>query len=140
MTTQTERRSARKPPVKWYVLGPAVCILSLPVFMYLCALLLARELLPFSLAEELVTASVFLAGTAGGAAGSAVRGGKAVQSGFISGCVLAAALAVAALAAPGEGALSAQCLRHAIAAAAGGAFGGALGMRRRPGKKRRKSR
>ena len=42
--------------LKWYLAGPLVCAVSLPLLLYVCALLLAREILPFGLMEELVIA------------------------------------------------------------------------------------
>ena len=143
MTALDERRTGRKPKSKisWYLAGPVVSIVCLPVLMYLCALLLAREVLPYGLMEELVIACVFVSGAAGGAAACAARGGKVMQTGLAVGCILAAAIVVVTLMVPGEGPLNARCLRHVIAAAAGGAFGGAISIKRgnRP-KKRRRSR
>ena len=132
MTAIEERRARRKPKSKiaWYIAGPAVSMLCLPVLMYLCALLLAREVLPYELMEELVIACVFVSATAGGAAACAARGGKVMQTGFATGCILAAAIVIITLAVPGEGPLNARCLRHVIAAAAGGTFGGALSIKR----------
>ena len=130
MTQEVERRTKRKPPVKWYLLGPLTAAVSLPALMYLCAVLLAREILPFSLVEELTIACVFLSGTLSALAACAGRGGRAAQTGLAMGAVLAAAIVVITLAAPGEGPLNAGTLRLIIAAAAGGAFGGALCVRR----------
>lgn len=141
MTALDDRRTKHKPKarISWYITGPVVSIICLPVLMYICALLLAREVLPYDLMEELVIACVFLAGTAGAAAACAARGGKVMQTGFAVGCILAAAIVIVTLAVPGEGPLNARCLRHVIAAAAGGAFGGALSIKRgnRPKKRRR---
>ncbi len=139
MTAQTSRQTRRKRMLKWYLSGPLVCAVSLPLLLYVCALLLAHELLPFGLMEELVIASVFLSGALGGLSAALGRGEKAFQTGLAVGGILAAAIAVITLAVPGEGALSAACLKHVIAAATGGAFGGVLGARR-PGGKRRRAR
>ena len=138
MTVQTERRTKTKSAAKWYLAGPLVCALSLPALLYLCAVLLAREVLPFELMEELVIACVFACATLGALAACAVRKRRVMQTGFATGCMLAAALVILALAAPGEGALTALCLRHVIAAMAGGAFGGALSIRRGDRPKRRR--
>ena len=92
MTQEVERRTKRKPPVKWYLLGPLSAAVSLPALMYLCAVLLAREVLPFSLVEELTIACVFLSGTLSALAACAGRGGRAAQTGLPMGAVLAAAM------------------------------------------------
>ena len=107
--------------LKWYLAGPLVCAVSLPLLLYVCALLLAREILPFGLMEELVIACVFLSGTLGGLAAALSRGEKAFQTGLSVGGILASVIVVLTLAVPGEGALSASCIRHVIAALAGGA-------------------
>ncbi len=123
--------------LKWYLAGPLVCAVSLPLLLYVCALLLAREILPFGLMEELVIACVFLSGTLGGLAAALSGGEKAFQTGLSVGGILASVIVVLTLAVPGEGALSASCIRHVIAALAGGAFGGVLSVRRSGGKKKR---
>ena len=128
MTTQTKRRTGRR--LAWYVLGPAAVLICLPGTLYLCAVLLARGVLPYSLTEELLIACVFLSGAASGLAAGAGRGGRAMRTGLIMGGALAAAIVLLTLAAPGEGPLNAGTLRLIIAAAAGGAFGGALCVRR----------
>ena len=61
-----------------------------------------------------------------------------LASGLIAGAVLAALLAVGSLMAEGEAALSADCLRHAIAAVAGGLVGGALCLNRRAAKRKKR--
>ena len=68
--------------MKWYLLGPLTAAVSLPALMYLCAVLLAREILPFSLVEELAIACVFLSGTLSALAACAGRGGRAAQTGL----------------------------------------------------------
>ena len=136
MTQEVERRTKHKPPVKWYLLGPLTAAVSLPALMYLCAVLLAREILPFSLVEELTIACVFLSGTLSALAACAGRGGRAAQTGLAMGAVLAAAIVVITLAAPGEGPLSAHTLRCSVAAIAGGFFGGVLGMKRKNPRRR----
>ena len=50
------------------------------------------------------------------------------------------AVVVVSLMAQGEGAISADCLRHVIAAVAGGAFGGALCLNRGGGKRKKRAR
>ena len=140
MTTQTSRHTWRKQKLKWYLLGPAACIISLPVLIYICALLVAKEVLPFELLEELVIACVFLSGAFGGLAACAARGGKVMQTGLTVGAVLAGAIVIATLVMPGEGVLNANCLRHVIAAVTGGAFGGALSIKRKRGDKHRSRR
>ncbi len=141
MTALDERRTKRKPRLKWYIAGSAAGIISLPLLMYICAVLLAKDILPFELMEELVITCVFLAGTAGGIAACAGRGEKVMQTGAAAGCILAAVIIVAALAVPGMGPLNASSLKHIIAAVCGGAFGGALCIKRKkPGKGRKKRR
>ncbi len=138
MTVRSERRTKAGPLIKWYVLGPLTAAVSLPALMYLCAVLLAREVLPYGLMEELVIACVFFASALGGAAAAAGRGGKVLQTGAAIGAAVAGAIVIAALAAPGEGPLNSETLKHVIAALCGGAFGGALSLRRGGGKKRRR--
>ena len=89
MTVQAERRARRKTKLKWYILGPLLAVISLPLLLYLCSLLLAHEVLPFGLMEELVITCVFLAGTAGAAAASGARGQMVMQTGLITGGILA---------------------------------------------------
>ena len=140
MTVQAERRSKRAARAKWYLAGPLASAAALFALLYLCALALARELLPFTLMEELVIACVFVSGAVGGVTASGFRGEKAVPTGAAVGAALAALIVVVTLIVPGEGAFNARCLRHVIAAVCGGAFGGALGIKRvkRPPKKRRR--
>ena len=130
MTVQAERRTKRRSKLAWYILGPAVCLISLPAALYICALLLANSVLSFEVTEELVIASVFLCTTLGGIAGCAARGGKVMQTGLSVGAIFALIIVVICLAAPGEGAFNATSLRHVIAAVTGGAFGGALCIKR----------
>ena len=63
MTVQAEKRSKRKTSVRWYLIGPLAAVIALPALLYLCAILLATEILPFTVMEELVIACVFLTGT-----------------------------------------------------------------------------
>ena len=94
----------------------------------------------YALVDELLIACVFLGAAIGGAAAAKKRGKSALASGLIAGAVLAALLAVGSLMAEGEAALSADCLRHAIAAVAGGLFGGALCLNRRAAKRKKRGR
>ena len=91
MTVQAEKRSKRKTSVRWYLIGPLAAVIALPALLYLCAILLAKEILPFTVMEELVIACVFLTGTISAVAACAGRGGKVMQTGLCMGCVLAAA-------------------------------------------------
>ena len=141
MTVQTERRAKRKAKLKWYIAGPLICAVSLPALLYLCAILLAREVLPFEVMAELVIACVFVSAALGGMAACSAREGKVMQTGLATGAIFAGILVVITLVVPGEGALNADCLRHVIAAVCGGAFGGALCIKRGGHKpKRRKHR
>ena len=130
MTVQTERRTARAVRLRWYVAGPVAAAVCLPALLYACALLLARDVLPYSLMEELSIACVFLASAASGAAAAASRGGRVMQTGLLMGGAVASVMVIASLAAPGTEALAAGCARSAVAALGGGAFGGALCIKR----------
>ena len=140
MTAQAERRTRRKPKVRWYIVGALAAIVSLPALLYICAILLAREVLSFELMEELVIACVFFSSTIAAVAACAGRGGKAMQTGLVMGGGIAAAIVIICLAAPGEGPFNACTLRHVIAAVTGGAFGGAWCIKRGTRSARRKKR
>ena len=140
MTVQAEKRSKRKTSVCWYLIGPLAAVIALPALLYLCAVLLAKEILPFTVMEELVIACVFLTGTISAVAACAGRGGKVMQTGLCMGCVLAAAIVIITLAAPGEGPFTSATLKHVIAAITGGCFGGALSIKRKKPSVRRKKR
>ena len=43
MTVQAERRARRKTKLKWYILGPLLAVISLPLLLYLCSLLLGTR-------------------------------------------------------------------------------------------------
>ena len=102
-----------------------------------CALLLEREVFPASTMELLTTACLFFGTASGGAAAAGRRGEKQLEAGAVCGLSLAAAVVIAALMAPGEGPVTAACLRFAIAAAAGGLFGGSLRLGRAKAKRRK---
>ncbi len=140
MTVQAERRTRRKPRLKWFIVGPLVCVVSLPILLYICAIMLAREWLPFEIMEELVIACVFLSAALGGICACKSREGRVMQTGFGAGAIFAALLVIITLVVPGEGAFTASCLKHIIAALTGGAFGGALSIKRgkRPSSRRRR--
>ena len=135
----TERKGKGRQRLRWYVFGPLVGAAAFAAFGLACAMLLERQVPPASTIEVLTIACVFAGAAAGGAAAAKRRGGGAIEAGLACGLTLAAVVVVAALAAPGEGPVTASCLRFVIAALAGGGFGGALCLNR--GKsKRRKSR
>ena len=61
MTVQAERRARRKTKLKWYILGPLLAVISLPLLLYLCSLLLALYLMVVvqeSFLAEYVTCSL----------------------------------------------------------------------------------
>ena len=140
MTVQTERRARRTPLLRRCLAGGLATLISLPALLYICALLLAHEALPYTLMEELVIACVFISAALAAVAACAGGGGKVMQTGLAAGAALASAIVVITLAAPGEGPLNAQTLRHVLAAITGGAFGGALSVRRAKPKSRAKRR
>ena len=137
MQTSVERKGKKSTGLNWYTLGPLLAAVAVAALMYLLAVLLERQILPYALVDELLIACVFLGAAIGGAK---KRGRSALASGLIAGAVLAALLAVGSLMAEGEAALSADCLRHAIAAVAGGLFGGALCLNRRAAKRKKRGR
>ena len=132
MQTSVERKGKKSTGLNWYTLGPLLAAVAVAALMYLLAVLLERQIL--------LIACVFLGAAIGGAAAAKKRGKSALASGLIAGAVLAALLAVGSLMAEGEAALSADCLRHAIAAVAGGLFGGALCLNRRAAKRKKRGR
>ena len=140
MQTSVERKGKKSTGLNWYTLGPLLAAVAVAALMYLLAVLLERQILPYALVDELLIACVFLGAAIGGAAAAKKRGKSALASGLIAGAVLAALLAVGSLMAEGEAALSADCLRHAIAAVAGGLFGGALCPNRRAAKRKKRGR
>lgn len=135
----TERKGKGRQRLRWYVFGPMMGLAAFAVFGLGCAMLLERQVFPASTLEILTIACVFAGAAVGGAAAAKRRGGGAIEAGLACGLALAVIVVVIALAAPGEGPVTASCLRFVIAAIAGGGFGGALCLNR--GKsKRRKSR
>lgn len=140
MQTSVERKGKKRSRLKWYAFGPALGAVAAAALLYLTAVLLERQILPYSLAGDFVIACLLFGSTAGGAAAAKRRGSAPLPSGLIAGSALAAAVVVVSLMAQGEGALSADCLRHVIAAVAGGAFGGALCLNRGGGKRKKRAR
>lgn len=140
MQTSVERKGKKRSRLKWYAFGPALGAVAAAALLYLTAVLLERQILPYSLSGDFVIACLFFGSTAGGAAAAKRRGSAPLPSGLIAGSALAAAVVVVSLMAQGEGALSADCLRHVIAAVAGGAFGGALCLNRGGGKRKKRAR
>lgn len=140
MQTSVERKGKKRSRLRWYVLGPVLGAVASAVLLYITAVLLERQILPYSVAGELVIACLFLGSTAGGAGAAKRRGSALLPSGLTAGAALAAAVVVVSLMAQGEGAISADCLRHVIAAVAGGAFGGALCLNRGGGKRKKRAR
>lgn len=140
MQTSVERKGKKRSRLKWYAFGPALGAVAAAALLYITAVLLERQILPYSLAGDFVIACLFFGSTAGGAAAAKRRGSAPLPSGLIAGSALAAAVVVVSLMAQGEGALSADCLRHVIAAVAGGAFGGALCLNRGGGKRKKRAR
>ena len=136
MQTSVERKGKKSTGLNWYTLGPLLAAVAVAALMYLLAVLLERQILPYALVDELLIACVFLGAAIGGAAAAKKRGKSALASGLIAGALLA----VGSLMAEGEAALSADCLRHAIAAVAGGLFGGALCLNRRAAKRKKRGR
>ena len=135
MQTSVERKGKKRSRLRWYVLGPVLGAAASAALLYITAVLLERQILPYSLAGELVIACLFLGSTAGGAGAAKRRGSAPLPSGLTAGAAL-----VVSLMAQGEGAISADCLRHVIAAVAGGAFGGALCLNRGGGKRKKRAR
>ena len=137
MTSAKLERKGKRQRLKWYLFGPlwgaaGFCALGLG-----CALLLEREVFPASTMELLTTACLFFGTASGGAAAAGRRGEKQLEAGAVCGLSLAAAVVIAALMAPGKGPVTAACLRFAIAAAAGGLFGGSLRLGRAKAKRRK---
>ena len=140
MQTSVEQKGKKRSRLRWYVLGPVLGAVVSALLLYITAVLLERQILPYSLAGELVIACLFLGSTAGGAGAAKRRGSAPLPSGLTAGAALTAAVVVVSLMAQGEGAISADCLRHVIAAVAGGAFGGALCLNRGGGKRKKRAR
>lgn len=140
MQTNVERKGKKRSRLRWYVFGPALGAVAAAALLYLTAVLLERQILPYSLSGDFVIACLFLGSTAGGAAAAKRRGSAPLPSGLIAGAAIAAAVVIVSLMAQGEGAVSADCLRHVIASVAGGAFGGALCLNRGAGKRKKRAR
>lgn len=140
MQTSVERKGKKRSRLRWYVFGPALGAVAAAALLYLTAVLLERQILPYSLSGDFVIACLFLGSTAGGAAAAKRRGSAPLPSGLIAGAAIAAAVVIVSLMAQGEGAVSADCLRHVIASVAGGAFGGALCLNRGGGKRKKRAR
>ncbi len=140
MQTSVERKGKQRSRLRWYIFGPVLGAVVTIVLLYLTAMLLERQILPYSLAREFVIACLFLGSAAGGAAAAKRRGSAALPSGLAAGAAIAAAVVILSLMVQGEGAVSANCLRNVIAAVAGGAFGGALCLDRGRGKRKKHAR
>lgn len=140
MQSTVERKGKKGARLGWYALGPLVGAAVTALLLYALAVLLERQILPYGMAREFIIACLFLGSAAGGAAAAKRRGRAVMAAGLISGAALAAVVAVGALMAGGEEALSADCLRSAIAAVAGGAFGSALCLDRGGAKRKKRAR
>lgn len=135
-----EKRNRRSGGLKWYTMGPLAGAAATALLVFGCALLLEREVFPASTLAVLTLACVFAGSAVGGLVSAKRRGRGALESGGLCGLCLAALIVTAALIAPGSGPAAAACLRFVLAAAAGGLFGGALGMDRGRSKHRRATR
>ena len=138
MQTSVERKGKKRSRLRWYIFGPVLGAVVTILLLYLTAMLLERQILPYSLAREFVIACLFLGSAAGGAAAAKRRGSAALPSGLAAGAAIAAAVVILSLMV--QGAVSANCLRNVIAAVAGGAFGGALCLDRGRGKRKKHAR
>lgn len=103
MQTSVERKGKKRSRLRWYVLGPVLGAVASAVLLYITAVLLERQILPYSLAGELVIACLFLGSTAGGAGAAKRRGSAPLPSGLTAGAALAAAVVVVSLMAQGRG-------------------------------------
>ena len=97
MQTSVERKGKKSTGLNWYTLGPLLAAVAVAALMYLLAVLLERQILPYALVDELLIACVFLGAAIGGAAAAKKRGKSALASGLIAGAVLAALLAVGSM-------------------------------------------
>ena len=93
MQTSVERKGKKSTGLNWYTLGPLLAAVAVAALMYLLAVMLERQILPYALVDELLIACVFLGAAIGGAAAAIKRGRSALASGLIAGAVLAARLA-----------------------------------------------
>lgn len=123
----------------WYIAGPLTGILVGLLALYGGALLLSGDVLPPTVMGETAVAAVFIGAAAGGIAAAKKRGSGVLAAGAATGAICFAVLALAAVLAPEGRLFSDGCLRMLICTLGGGAFGGALCIRR-GGKRPRKRR
>ena len=56
MQTSVERKGKKRSRLRWYVLGPVLGAVASALLLYITAVVLERQKLPYSLAGELVIA------------------------------------------------------------------------------------
>ncbi len=78
MQTSVERKGKKSTGLNWYTLGPLLAAVAVAALMYLLAVLLERQILPYALVDELLIACVFLGAAIGGAAAAKKRGRSAL--------------------------------------------------------------
>ncbi len=139
-TTAERKQTGKRGLLGWAVLGAAVGAAAVFALMYISALLLINGKLTEDVAGYAVIACVFCGATAGGAAAAKRRGRGEAEAGLICGALLAAIIALASLMTPGGNLFTAAFVRYALAALAGGLFGGTLCSKRGGGKKHRRRR
>jgi putative membrane protein (TIGR04086 family) len=104
------------------------------LFLFLSSLLVAKEVLPASLRDELILASEFIGATVTGSAAAKRQGRGVLLAGLAAGLGYLLVLKLFSAFIPSGSLFGGLSLKTAICAIAGGAFGGALRSRKKKGK------
>lgn len=126
MSAIAERASKQTGINRWYVKGPLLGAFSSAALMYACALLFAKEVLPYGLLPYITIACVFAGCAAGGALAASARGKGRLPAGLMSGAAVLLLILIFTFASEDGSPASPQFVKMAIAALGGGIFGGAL--------------
>lgn len=110
----------------WFLSGLIPALLALFGALLLLAVLYGRGVLSSDIMPETVIAAVFLSGTVSGLVCARKKGGGALIAGAVGGLSIAALILIGTIFTQGGRVISPEFLKLAIAALAGGVFGGAL--------------
>ncbi|HBR09487.1 MAG TPA: TIGR04086 family membrane protein [Clostridiales bacterium] len=124
---------------RWYTRGPLTGILFAAIMLYICSLLLSKEIIPSQLMSECVIASVFIGTSVGGAVAARSKREGVLTAGVLTGLIVLGVIVLATILRPTGKVLSDTMLKMAICTVGGGTFGGAMCLNRSGGKKHKRT-
>jgi putative membrane protein (TIGR04086 family) len=123
---------------QWYIIGPFYALFITAALLYICALMLSKEVIPTSVIEECAIISVFLGSAAGGVI-AAKKGGEGILvEGSVTGVILFAVILIITILRPDGKVLSDETLKTAVSAIGGATFGGVMCLNRKGNRKHKK--